>query len=269
MNKLFSSFLAFAVLFASCLALPATAQDKTHLGEAGFKIIGVTDVASVTVGTAGTGYTSAPTVTFSGGGALGGGATGTSRLKAVGSITVAAGGSDYEVGDVLTLVGGTKTTTATFTVATVSSGAVTAVTITNAGVYTVPVTASGAATTSPSGGTGATLTVGWGVASVVVTNAGHGFTSAPTVAFSGGGGSSAAATASLTAIAAVDVKFRAIIPLATTVVDEITVPTRLYDTKYSGDTDIEGVTLAAGIEYPVYGNSILLESGGLAIVILR
>ena len=261
------SILTFCALFLALIIAAPSVFAQTHLAEKGFVLVGVTDIASVTVGTAGTGYTSAPTVAFTGGGALGGGATGTSRLKAVGSITVTAGGTGYTVGDVLTLVGGTKTTTATFTVSTVSTGVVTAVTITNAGVYTVPVTTTGAATTGGTG-SGCTLTVGWGVASVVVTNSGHGFTSAPTVAFSGGGGSSAAATATLTTITATEVKFRSIIPLSSTVIDEIELPARTYDANYSGDSDVEGVTLAAGIEYPVYGNSILLESG-LAILILR
>jgi len=66
--------------------------------------------------------------------------------------SLAAGGANYEVGDVLTLAGG-----ATFTVATVNSGAVLTYTLTTAG-STVEVGA-GQATTSPSGGTGATITV--------------------------------------------------------------------------------------------------------------
>lgn len=58
--------------------------------------------------------------------------TGTS-LQTVDSI--AAGGTGYSVGNVLTLSGGTSTIAATVEVTTVSSGAVTGVRITNAGVY--------------------------------------------------------------------------------------------------------------------------------------
>ena len=55
--------------------------------------------------------------------------------------------------------------------------------------------------TAPVGGTTATGTAvldGATVASVTVTNAGEGYVAAPTISFSGGGGSSAAATAVLT-----------------------------------------------------------------------
>ena len=46
---------------------------------------------------------------------------------------------------------------------------------------------------------GATITgVGWKVSDILITNAGSGYSSAPTIAFSGGGGSSAAATAVVT-----------------------------------------------------------------------
>jgi hypothetical protein len=74
------------------------------------------------------------------------------------SATVAAGGSSYVVGDVLTTTGGTGTA-ATFTVSEVSAGAVTAVIMTTPGLYSVipvdPVTTSGGT------GTGCTLNVLW------------------------------------------------------------------------------------------------------------
>lgn len=261
MKSFFPSFLLLFVL--SLFSLPAFGQSLAPMGEKGFQIIGVSDVASVTVSNPGSGYTSAPSVAFSGG--TGAGATATSRLKVVGSVTITAGGSGYTVGDVLTLTGGTKTTTATFTVSSVSTGAVTAVTITNAGVYTVPVTTTGAATTGA--GTGCTVTLSWGVQGVVVSDGGEGYASAPTVSFSGGGGSSAAASATLTTIVAADVKFRAIIPITDTVIDEIETPSRIIG-GYSGDETIEGVTLTAGKEYPVFGSSILLTSG-VCLVVLR
>lgn len=74
----------------------------------------------------------------------------------VSSASVAAGGSGYAVGNVLTVVGGVGTA-ATLTVASVSTGAVTSVTMTTPGNYTSiptnPVSVSGGA------GTGATLTL--------------------------------------------------------------------------------------------------------------
>lgn len=72
--------------------------------------------------------------------------------------SVAAGGSGYSVGDIITLTGGTFSIAAQLEVLTVSSGAVLTVRIYNAGVYTVdpsdPVTQG---SVSPSGGSGATF----------------------------------------------------------------------------------------------------------------
>ena len=85
----------------------------------------------------------------------------------------------------------------TFTIVVKSAGNV-GVNITNAGSgYTSAPTVSFSA---PSSGTTATATAAiydGKVDSITVTNPGSGYTSAPTVSFSGGGGSSAAATASL------------------------------------------------------------------------
>lgn len=73
------------------------------------------------------------------------------------SATVAAGGTGYVVGDILTLVGGVNTIPVQLEVATVSVGAVTAVTIANTGAYTStpanPVGVTGGS------GTGATFTM--------------------------------------------------------------------------------------------------------------
>jgi len=73
---------------------------------------------------------------------------------------IADGGHGYEVGDVLTVSGGTSTTAATVTVATVDTdGAVTGVTITEAGTYTA--TPANDADTTGGGGTGCQLTLTW------------------------------------------------------------------------------------------------------------
>ncbi len=148
-----------------------------------FEYIIASDVASVTVTDAGTGYATNPTISFTGGG--GSGATATATLKAL-SATVAAGGTGYATTQVLSLVGGTSTTTATFTVATVSTTAVATVTVAAAGAYTVLPSNAVATTVAPAGGTGATLTVTWGVGTVTVSAGGSGYTSAPTVVFSSG-----------------------------------------------------------------------------------
>lgn len=75
----------------------------------------------------------------------------------IASATVSAGGTGYTVGDVLTIVGGTKLTAATLTVATLSGSAVATVTVSNAGNYwtfpTEPVAVTGGT------GSGATFTI--------------------------------------------------------------------------------------------------------------
>lgn len=262
----------FTRIFAFALALFASSAFADNLtfsspglapsAEKGFYIIGTKSIASIAVDTASTGYTAPPTITFTGGG-TGQGATATAKLKVVGTVTITAGGTGYTNGDVLTVVGGTKTTAAVVTVSSVSSGAVTAATITTAGSYSV-IPANAASVTGGTG-TGATVTLTYGVASIAVTDGGRGFTSAPTVVFSSG---SAAATVTLAALPLEDVKFRAIIPLSSTVIDTLTVPTKTSVGSYGGDDTLEGVTLAAGVTYPVYGNQIKLTSG-LALLILR
>jgi hypothetical protein len=152
-------------------------------------------VSAVAVTAAGTGYTSPPTVAFTGG--AGSGAAGTSFLvgTSVGTITVGAAGTGYTSAPSVTIVGGGGAgATAT---ATVASGGVTAITVTNAGsgYTTLPsiVITGGAGT----GATGTAVLTATGVAGVTLSASGTGYTSAPAVAFSGGAGSAAAATATV------------------------------------------------------------------------
>jgi phage tail sheath protein FI len=158
-----------------------------------------TGVATIAVTNPGTGYTSAPTVAFAGGG--GSGAAGTAVMtNGVGSIAVTTAGTGYTVAPTVTLsapqtAGGIQATAT----ATVSAGAITAFTVTNPGTgYTSAptVTITGAGT----GGVGtATLTQRLG--SVTITNGGTAYTSAPTISFTGGTGTGAAATATVDALA--------------------------------------------------------------------
>ena len=149
-------------------------------------------VDSVSVTAAGSGYTSCPSVGFSGG--SGSGAAATCNLKAV-SATVAGGGSGYQVGDYLTVVGGTYSSTASLYVSAVSAGAVTGVSVYFGGAYSAlpgnPVSVTGGS------GSGAQFNLTWGVNAVTMATKGNQYTSAPTVSFTGGGGSGAAGTAVL------------------------------------------------------------------------
>jgi hypothetical protein len=197
----------------------------------------IATVASVTVTNGGTGYTTAPTATSSGGG--GSGASYRPKLTAttVDTVTLAAsgsnytgvpavvfttptghtgsgataaasmgldsisnitnGGTGYTVGDLLTLSGGTSTTAGMLQVTSVSGGVITGAVISVAGTYTSlptnPVAVTGGT------GSGATFSLLWKIASVAVTAGGTNYSTAPTVAFSGGGGSGAGATAATVA----------------------------------------------------------------------
>ena len=108
----------------------------------------------------------------------------------VASVAVAAGGSGHAVGDVLTIANSFGTgTNATFTVASVNSGAVTGLTITNDGAYTALASGvTGIATQSTTGsGSSATFNVTLAVESVAVSGAGTGYSVAPKVSVAGTG----------------------------------------------------------------------------------
>ncbi len=156
-------------------------------------------VSSLILENGGTSYTSAPTVTITGG--SGSGATATAAIHATGGVagaTVTAGGTLYTTAPAVTFSAPPSGTTATG-VATVASGAVTGITVTNPGTgYTVAPTIS----FSGGGGSGAaataTLTALSGpVVSLTVTAGGSDYTTLPTVTFSGGGGTGATAVAEL------------------------------------------------------------------------
>ncbi len=179
---------------AGAVVLVLTAPDQT-----GSSVVG--EVASVTITDGGSGYTSAPTVTFGAAPPGGTPATGTAVISSsVTSVTITTAGSDYTAVPAVTFEaapsGGT-TATGTVTAYYYVAGA----TITNggSGYNAAPVVWFSAA---PSGGTTATGTAtisgfGGAVTQVVMTNAGAGYTSPPTVWFSGGFGTGA--TASVTA----------------------------------------------------------------------
>jgi hypothetical protein len=135
------------------------------------------EVANVNF-TPGSGYTTAPTVTFSGGG--GSGASATATLS-VSGVTITNGGSGYTTAPTVTFSAPASGTTATGT-ATITNGVVTGVTILNPGSgYTSMPTVTFSA---PASGTTATARATLSVSGVNITNAGSGYTSAPTVTIS-------------------------------------------------------------------------------------
>lgn len=155
-------------------------------------------VTSVTVGTAGSGYTSNATVAFTGG--AGTGATAANATLKLVSATVNVGGSGYANGDILRIANtGAAGTTATANLnvlTTNSSGGILTVSVNTAGNFsTLPTNISNNAVTNATGsGTGARLDLSFGVLAVTMTANGSGYTGVPTVSF-GGGGTGTVATA--------------------------------------------------------------------------
>jgi hypothetical protein len=125
------------------------------------------------------------------------------RSQIAASATVAAGGTGYSVGNVLTVVGGVLGdggSAATFTVATLSGSAVATVTLLSAGKYEEVPTNPVVTTVAPAGGTGATLNVTWAFSSsldqvVILEGEGYGATDAIVVGIKTWQGSNAAASA--------------------------------------------------------------------------
>lgn len=153
----------------------------------------------VTPGTGG--YSSPPTLTFTGGGATTQ-ATATSDLQGV-SAVIGAAGTGYVVGDILTLVGGTLGSTgskAQFKVTTIGAGgSVTAVSIFTSGDYTAPPNPGNPVATTGGTGTGCTITTSWGIGPITLTSPGTGYVSPPTITLSaviGGAGVTAGISAS-------------------------------------------------------------------------
>lgn len=170
-------------------------------GSSGVNISNGGTVTAITVTNGGaTAYTSHPTPAITAPTTAGGvQAVATSNLfynSALASTTIVNGGTGYTVGNLLTVVGGTSTATAQFTVSAVSSGVVTAITGASGGTYSVIPT--GTLSVTGGSGTGFTFTInGWGVRSLNIGTAGSGYIEQPTITFSGGGGSGAAAYATV------------------------------------------------------------------------
>lgn len=135
-------------------------------------------VASVSVANGGSGYQVAPAITFAGGGGTGAAATAVMDGR-IESISLLAGGGGYVSPTVSITGGGGTGATAT---ATVVAGVITAVNMTNEGTgYNSQPTVT--ITDSAGSGAVAVAAMTFKVASVTVTNGGSGYTSAPTVTF--------------------------------------------------------------------------------------
>lgn len=171
-------------------------------------VVGGESVASIVVGTVGSGYTSPASVSFSGGSPITGyflpQATATYTVVSA-SVSGGSGGSGYVTGDTLTLGANTNVV---LTV-TANSGVITNLSVTNGGTFTTPIsTLQNAISLSSAAGAGARVSLSFGVNAINLTSGGDGYTTiAPNVSVSApGSGTQALATATLTSLTSVRVK---------------------------------------------------------------
>jgi hypothetical protein len=152
----------------------------------------------VQVLTGGSGYTYTPTVivTVAGSGAQ----AGPIRMKVVQITGISFGGSNYNVGDTLTLITGGGSPAATIRVSQVDGGSVTQVQLLSGGLYLSDQLPDlmNSITTSSGIGSGCSLNVIMGVATIAVADGGLSYAQPPLVSITGGGGSQAQAVAQLT-----------------------------------------------------------------------
>lgn len=154
-----------------------------------------TDVASISLGFAGEGYLSIPTISFTGGPC---GVSSAATVNTMEAFNVQQSFPNTSTGyaplDVLTIVGGVGTAI-TIQVDTVDGGGkITDFTVLNAGSYTVlPGTTGVTTTVAPAGGTGATFEINYQIQSITVGTLGTGC-SAPVFANVVGGSPEVAAT---------------------------------------------------------------------------
>ena len=175
-------------------SMPTTATSNNGSGATAVPVITPYILTKLNLLTPGSGYTSAPKVTITGGGG-GAGAAGTATFtKIVKSIAVTNGGSGYTSAPIVTFSGGGAGSgaTATATINT-TTNKVTAITVNYGG---SGYTATPTVVITGGGGTGAkaTATLTGVVNSVTLTNPGSGYASLPLVALTGGGGSGATAS---------------------------------------------------------------------------
>jgi hypothetical protein len=170
--------------------------NKKYFGNRNVPAIGGEGVSGVTVAGTNNNYSAFPTVAFAAPQLPEGvTAAGTARMGVI-SATVATAGTGYSTDDVLTLVGGTGTA-ATITVNSVDTGGeVLTFTVTTAGNYSALANLVDLAVTGGSG-TGAEFTVtALTINSIVISQSGAGYTSAPTVTTTPSGNATLTATLS-------------------------------------------------------------------------
>lgn len=156
---------------------------------------GVSPVLAIT--NSGTGYTSAPTVTISGGSGHGATAVATIETPAVTAVNVINGGSQYSTPPSVVFASGGGTGAAAS--ATIDQRGLTSITIAQPGNIDIPTSPTGTVSFSGGGGTGASASlvfaeiqgppsIRWEVQQIIIQTPGSGYTSDPTVTINVSGG---------------------------------------------------------------------------------
>lgn len=187
-NLMYANTTADAFITGATIGVFGVSPDETF---------GTGNVGTLTIVTAGTGFTARPTLTITGANTVQ--ATALANGKVV-SATITAAGTGYAVGNTFTATGGTGTS-AVLTITTVDgNGNVTAVSITTAGDYTVlPTLENNPFTSNTGSGTGFTANLAIGVGSTQITAAGEAYeANSVAVTVGGAGGTGASVTAALT-----------------------------------------------------------------------
>ena len=168
---------------------PATAATlQAYLDPAG-------GLYSVSMITNGSGFTDVPSVSVTPLGS--GGAAGLATFTVVG-MTVAGGGSYYNLNDIIYVSGGSGVQ-ATARVTGVNGGSVTQISLASGGNYTALPSTINCVTTTTGSGSGCLLNLSMGIKSISVAAPGVNYVNQPLVNINGGGGSGATASVTLSA----------------------------------------------------------------------
>jgi hypothetical protein len=183
--------------YTSNPSVTVSGGDPSRPGQAFAVLAPYGNVSYIVVGNQGAGYHYPPTVQIT---AQGSGAVATEVIYKVISVDVNAAGTDYRLGDLLTVGSGSGTPASARVTGVNLSGGVLSASVVDPGSYEVLPTLINASTSvSPGGGNGCTLDLTMGIRNIVVASGGQQYTAPPLINIIGGGGSGAFAEAVLTA----------------------------------------------------------------------
>ena len=152
-------------------------------------------IVAVSNTTTGAGYVDRPQVQIE---PQGSGAVAGQVSYLVVGITIDASGSDYRVGDVITVIGGTGTASTAVVTEVDVNGSIVALSLSNPGNYQTLPSLSGTSTTViPGGGAGATVNLTLGIKDIEILTGGSGYVASPRIIINDLSGVGAVATANL------------------------------------------------------------------------